>query len=177
MVRSVDPGVAVRITGGAPLKSRVWEMEKLRCNLCGEVYTAPLPEKAGTEKYDETAGAMVPLLRYGSGLPFNRLEQLQESMGSPLPASTQWDIAEKTSSRGPSVVYEELMRQAAQGHTIYNDDTTMKILSMINNNEDDRTGIFTTGMLSVVADKKIVLFCTGRNHARRKHDQPAGAKR
>jgi len=163
---SVGPGVVVRITGGAPLKSRVWETEKLRCNLCGEVYTAPLPEKAGTEKYDETAGAMVPLLRYGSGLPFNRLEQLQESMGSPLPASTQWDIAEKVSSRGPAVVYEELTRQAAQGHTIYNDDTTMKILSMIkDNNEDDRTGIFTTGMLSVVDDKKIVLFRTGRDHA------------
>ncbi len=157
---SVEPGVVVRITGGAPLKSRVWETEKLRCNLCGEVYTAPLPEEAGT------AGAMVPLLRYGSGLPFNRLEQLQESMGSPLPASTQWEIAEKTSSRGPAAVYEELMRQAAQGHTIYNDDTTMKILSMINNNNDnDRRGIFTTGMLSVVDDKKIVLFRTGRNHA------------
>jgi len=163
---SVEPGVVVRITGGAPLKSRVWETEKLRCNLCGEVYTAPLPEEAGTEKYDESAGAMVPLLRYGSGLPFNRLEQLQESMGSPLPASTQWEIAEKASSRGPSVVYEELIRQAAQGHTIYNDDTTMKILSMINNNnEDERSGIFTTGMLSVVDDKKIVLFRTGRNHA------------
>ena len=105
-------------------------------------------------------------MRYGSGLPFNRLEQLQESMGSPLPASTQWEISEKASSRGPSVVYEELIWQAAQGHTIYNDDTTMKILSMINNNnEDDRSGIFTTGMLSVVDDKKIVLFRTGRNHA------------
>jgi len=72
----------VRITGGAPLRSQVWETEKLRCNLCGEVFTAPLPEEAGTEKYDETAGAMVGLLRYGSGLPFNRLEHLQESMAA-----------------------------------------------------------------------------------------------
>lgn len=163
---SVEPGMVVRITGGAPLKSRVWETEKLRCNLCGEVYTAPLPDEAGPEKYDETAGAMVPLLRYGSGLPFNRLEQLQESMGSPLPASTQWDIAEKASGRGPCVVYEELTRQAAQGHVIYNDDTTMKILSMINtHNKDERSGVFTTGMLSVIDDKRIVLFRTGRNHA------------
>jgi hypothetical protein len=38
------PGVFVRITGGAPLQSKVWETEKLRCNLCGEVFTAPLPE-------------------------------------------------------------------------------------------------------------------------------------
>ena len=160
---SMKPGVFIRITGGAPLQSQVWETEKLRCNLCGEVFTAPLPAEAGTEKYDETAGAMVGLLRYGSGLPFNRLEQLQESMGSPLPASTQWEIAEKTAGK-VYPAYEELQRQAAQGHTIYNDDTTMKILSMIKK-DDDRTGIFTTGMLSVVDDKKIVLFRTGRNHA------------
>lgn len=160
---SMRRGVFVRITGGAPLQSQVWETEKLRCNLCGEVFTAQLPEEAGTEKYDETAGAMVGLLRYGSGLPFNRLEQLQESMGSPLPASTQWEIAERVADK-VYPVYEELTRQAAQGHTIYNDDTTMKILSMLNN-DYDRTGIFTTGMLSIVDDKKIVLFCTGRNHA------------
>lgn len=161
---SQKPGVIVRITGGAPLQSQVWETEKLRCNLCGEVFTAPLPEEAGTEKYDESAGAMVGLLRYGAGLPFNRLEHLQESMGSPLPASTQWEIVEKAADR-ICPAYEELMRQAAQGNIIHNDDTTMKILAMVNNNDADRRGTFTTGMLSVVDDKKIALFRTGRNHA------------
>jgi transposase len=161
---SQKSGVFVRITGGAPLQSQVWETEKLRCNLCGEVFTAPLPKEAGTEKYDETAGAMIGLLRYGSGLPFNRLEQLQESMGSPLPASTQWDIVEKAANR-IAPVHQELMRQAAQGHVIHNDDTTMKILAMVNSDDDERKGTFTTGMLSVVDDKKIVLFRTGRNHA------------
>jgi transposase len=158
------PGVFVRITGGAPLRSQVWETEKLRCNLCGEVFTAALPEGAGTEKYDETAGAMVGLLRYGSGLPFNRLERLQESMGSPLPASTQWDIAHGAARR-IYPVHEELIRQAAQGCIIHNDDTAMKILALVNNKDEGRTGTFTTGILSVVGDKKIVLFFTGRNHA------------
>lgn len=161
---STNPGVFVRITGGPPLQSQVWETEKLRCNLCGEVFTAPLPEEAGTEKYDESAGAMVGLLRYGSGLPWNRLEQLQESMGSPLPASTQWDIVHKTAGK-IYPVHEELMRQAAQGRVIHNDDTTVKILAAVNNDDSGRSGTFTTGMLSVVDDKKIVLFRTGRNHA------------
>jgi transposase len=160
-----EPGVFVRITGGAPLQSQVWEMEKLRCNLCGEIFAAALPEEAGNEKYDETAGAMVPLLRYGSGIPFNRLEQLQDSLGCPLPASTQWEIADKAAKRGASAVYDELMRQGAQGRVIYNDDTTMKILAMIGNHDDGRSGSFTTGMLSIVDDKKIVLFRTGRKHA------------
>ena len=35
---------------------------------------------------------MIGLLKYGSGLPFNRLEGLQGDLGVPLPASTQWDI-------------------------------------------------------------------------------------
>jgi len=56
---------------------------------------------------------MVGLLRYGSGLPFNRLEHLQESMGSPLPASTQWDIVQGAAKR-IYPVHEELMRQAAR---------------------------------------------------------------
>ena len=158
-----ETGVCVRITGGAPLQSQVWEAEKLRCNLCGEVFTAPLPDEAGSEKYDETAGAMVGLLRYGSGLPFNRLEQLQESMGSPLPASTQWGIVAKAAGK-VYPAYEEMVRQAAQGRVIHNDDTTMKILSLVKR-DDDRTGTFTTGMLSVTGKGSIVVFRTGRNHA------------
>jgi len=156
------PSVVVRITGGAPLAATSWELEKLRCNLCGEVFTPPLPEKAGTAKYDATAGAMVALLKYGSGLPFNRLEQLQGAMGIPLPASTQWDIVEKTADR-IHPVYRELTRQAAQGSLIHNDDTTMKILAAVN--EKGRAGTFTTGMLSVTGKHTIALFFTGGKHA------------
>ena len=77
------PGVTVRITGDAPLTATSFECEKLRCNLCGEVFTAKLPDEAGSEKYDATAGAMIALLKYGTGVPFNRLEQLAGSTGRP----------------------------------------------------------------------------------------------
>ena len=78
------------MVGRAPLEATVYELEKLRCNLCGKIFTAQVPDEAGKDKYDETAGAMVALLKYGSGLPFNRLEKLQECFGLPLPPSTQW---------------------------------------------------------------------------------------
>ncbi len=39
----------------APLSATVYEQERLRCNLCGEVFTAPAPDGVGSEKYDETA--------------------------------------------------------------------------------------------------------------------------
>lgn len=157
------PGVLVKITGAAPIQAKVWEFEKLRCNLCGEVFTAQLPEGVGPEKYDETSGAMIALLKYGSGLPFNRIEQLQEGFGIPLPASTQWDVVEKVADR-VYPAYEELIRQAAQGEVIHNDDTTMKILDLINNDEG-RNGSFTTGILSAVDGRKMALFFTGRRHA------------
>ena len=37
------PGVLVRIIGQPPLGATVYELEKLRCHLCGEVFTAPAP--------------------------------------------------------------------------------------------------------------------------------------
>jgi transposase len=165
------PAVIVRITGKAPLQATVYQMQKLRCNLCGEIFKADTPSGVGEEKYDEASGAMIALLKYGSGMPFNRLEQLQGSLGIPLPASTQWEIVEQVADR-IYPVYEELKRQAAQGDVIYNDDTTMKILALMKNddNSDDqdqseRKGMFTTGILSTINDQKIALFFTGRKHA------------
>ena len=144
-------------------------MERLRCNLCGEIFTAKTPEGVGEEKYDAASGAMIGLLKYGSGLPFNRIEQLQGSLGVPLPASTQWEIADAVANKAVPV-YDELIRQAAQGDVLYNDDTGNKILSLIKEQmekDDDfsRKGMFTSAILSTVGGRKIALFFTGRNHA------------
>jgi len=106
------PKTLIRVTGASPLSASVYELEKLRCNLCGEFFTAKSPEGVGTEKYDASAGAMIALLKYGSGFPFYRLENLQDSVGIPLPASTQWDIVRDFSvhiglrhfaQKGPSI--------------------------------------------------------------------------
>jgi transposase len=82
------PGVLVRLLGQAPIAGTVYELEKLRCNLCLEVFTAEAPAGVGEEKYDATSASMMALLKYGSGLPFYRLEALQEKLEIPLPAST-----------------------------------------------------------------------------------------
>jgi hypothetical protein len=154
-----DAGVAVRVTGSAPIAATAFELEKLRCNLCGKVFS---PKPDGEEKYDPTSGTMIALMRYGAGVPFERLEQLQGALGVPLPASTQWDVVEKAAMPAHPA-YKELVRQAAQGEIIHVDDTTMKILA--NANDGERKGTFTTGMLSLIGDKKIALFFTGRKHA------------
>ena len=153
-----EPGVAVRITGAAPLQATSFEREKLRCNLCGKIFSSK-PE--GQEKYDASATAMVALMRYGTGVPFARLEQLQHGFGVPLPASTQWDIVEKA-AKPAHPVYRELVNQAAQGETVHVDDTTMKVLQ---DAEGERKGTFTTGILSLAGTRKIALFFTGHKHA------------
>jgi len=124
-----EPAVIVRVVGQAPLAATLWELERVRCNLCGKVFTASAPEAARGPKYDEGAGAMVALLRYEAGVPHNRLEGLQGGLGHPLPDATQWDIVEGVAGR-VHPAFRELRRQGAQGEVIHNDDTPMRVLAL-----------------------------------------------
>jgi transposase len=165
-----DPGLLVRIKGQAPIEATLYELEKLRCNLCGEVFTAEVPEGVGTEKYEATAASMMALLRYGSGFPWNRLERLEGSLGTPLPAATQCEIVAETAQRVEPAL-EELIRQAAQGEVLYNDDTSMRVLALrqgaVGASEEfgERTGVFTSSIVSTGEGRQIALFFTGRKHA------------
>jgi len=173
------PGVVVRITGQAPLAATVYQLQKLRCHLCGQVFTAPAPEETGDRKYDATAGSMIGLLKYGSGLPFNRLEGLQGHLEIPLPASTQWDIVRAVAAN-IAPAFAELIRQAAQGDVLHNDDTTVKILELMGKrggpeavaradgegtDADQRTGLFTSGVVALRDGHRVALFFSGRQHA------------
>jgi hypothetical protein len=154
----------VRIVGQAPLEATLYALERLRCNACGEVYTADAPEGVGPERYDETAAAMIAQLKYGSGTPFYRLAHLERHLGIPLPAATQWEVvAEAAELIKPA--RDELIRQAAQGEVLYNDDTSMKVLRLVRTPGDERTGVFTSGIVSTRQGQKIALFFTGRQHA------------
>ena len=131
------PKSVVRVTGQAPLQASVYEMQKLRCNLCGKIFTAKPPEGMGTEKYDAESVSMMAMLKYGSGVPFNRLQRLQETLGIPLAASTQWEtLSQHEYAFDP--VYEALIVAAAQGKVIHNDDTVMKVLNLTDLNRPDK---------------------------------------
>jgi transposase len=159
-----EPKVLVRIVGQAPLAATVYSLERLRCGACGQVFTAQEPEGVGPEKYDETAAAMIAQLKYGSGTPFNRLEQLESQLGIPLPAATQWEIVEEA-AQPLKPALDELIRQAAQGTVVHNDDTGMRVLRLKRDPKDERTGVFTSGIVSVGEGWKITLYFTGGRHA------------
>ena len=166
-----EPKALVRIVGQAPLAATIYELQRLRCNACGQVFTAEEPEGVGPEKYDETAAAMIAQLKYGSGMPFNRLERMEELMGIPLPAATQWEMVEEAAEL-IKPAHDELIRQAAQGEVLHNDDTSMRVLRLEREPSDQRTGVFTSGIVSTGAgsEHRAVLHrppACGREHRRR----------
>ena len=167
-----EPGVIVRIQGMPPLPATVYALEKLRCNLCGTVFTAKAPAGIGETKYDERAVGMIACLKYGAGFPFHRLEKLEASLGIPLPAATQWDLVHGA-YRQLEPLFDALVDEAAQGEVLHNDDTPMKILQLMAENQTSehaekapkRTGLFTSGIISKCGGQLIALFFTGRRHA------------
>ena len=166
-----EPKVLIRVKGMAPIDATIFELERMRCNLCGEVFTAAAPAGAGSEKYDASTAAMVGLLKYDTGLPFNRLEKLQRALGIPLPATTQWELVEAAAEKlEPALA--ELIRQAAQGELLHNDDTTMRVLDLppmqpLDPDEQDRsrTGVYTSGIIARTHGHTIALFMSGHQHA------------
>jgi transposase len=172
------PGVLIRIAGQPPLTATIYQLQKLRCHLCGQVFTAAAPQEVGERKYDATAGSMIGLLKYGSGLPFNRLEGLQGHLEIPLPASTQWDIVSAVAADF-APAFDELVRQAAQGDVLHNDDTTVKILELMGqrrqealaraaadgNEADQRSGLYTSGVVALGDGQRVALFFSGPRHA------------
>ncbi|MEO8185278.1 MAG: IS66 family transposase [Deltaproteobacteria bacterium] len=170
-----DPACIVRIVGQAPLAATAWECERLRCSGCGKVFTARAPDDAQGPKYDDSAVSMMALLRYGTGMPLNRLDQLQRHLETPVPASTQWEVV-RDRAQALTPVYDELHRQAAQGRVLHNDDTSSRILAFMGKRraelciqgllpDPERTGLFTTAIVAVTDVGPIALFFTGRKHA------------
>ena len=98
----------------------------------------------------------------------SRIDTLQNNLGVPLPSSTQWEIIEAGAS-AIMPVYLTLVTLAAQGKVIHNDDTKMKVLSLMKENklnpDRKRKGIFTSGFISRADNFDIALYYTGRNTA------------
>nr|MDQ6926141.1 IS66 family transposase [Candidatus Eremiobacteraeota bacterium] len=169
------PAQSLRIFGQSALVARIWDQARLRCSGCGTVFTAPTPEPAQGPKYDATAVSMMALLRYEGGMPLHRLEQFQAHLGTPVPASTQWEVvADHVDAVAP--VWDLLQTLAAQGKLLHNDDTSVRILSLMGKRratlfaagqlpDADRTVLFTTAIYSVTDDGPIALFFSGRKHA------------
>jgi hypothetical protein len=172
-VYDCPPRTIVKVSGQPPLVATVYKLARLRCRLCDAVFSAEMPPAlAALPKYDTACASMIAMLRYGSGMPFFRLEGLQRSMHVPVPDATQWDIVSKALP-GPRDAYDELIRQAAQAELLHNDDTPARVLSLMAARAKaeaagiapEAKAINTSGIVAQAQDHKIVLFFTGHAHA------------
>ncbi len=195
LYRSKNWVMRVRLVGQPPIGGKRYELENLRCGTCGKTHVAEPPEEMGSDKYDVSVASTIATLRYGQGMPSTRLERLQASAGIPLPASRQWELCRDALDLGLRHVFEHLWWEAAQGDLVLNDDTPMRVLECsikakkgepLREDVPQRTGVFTTGILSKSARRPtIALFFTGVAHAddrgplfeprQTAADQPAGA--
>jgi hypothetical protein len=166
----LPPGVEMRIDGHALLSAIRYELHKLRCSACGQIFPAGLPEEAGGEKYSARARAVLVLSRYYLGVPGYRLQGYQAMLGVPVPDATQWDQIEQVGGCA-YVVFRQMEQVAAQGELIFQDDTAVRILSFMQENCEmlsaaqaqgvsqpkERTGMHTTALVVKVAEHTVML--------------------
>ena len=170
-----EPKVLVRIVGQAPLAATVYSLERLRCGACGQVFTAQEPEGVGPEKYDETAAAMIAQLKYGSGIRSTGWNNWKRQLGIPLPAATQWEIVEEAAEL-IKPARDELIRQAAQGEVLHNDDTSMRVLKLERASRATSAPVCSpAASFRPAQGRKIALFFTGRQACGREHRRGAEA--
>ena len=174
----LPPGVEMRLDGHALVSAVRYELEKLRCSACGQIFTASMPAAAGAEKYTSRARAVLALARYYLGLPWHRLEGFQAVVGVPVPDATQWEQGEIVGDC-TYPIFKWLETEAAQGEVIYQDDTLGRVLALIAENRQaqaqahaqgkakttERTGMYTTALIVQVGERRICLYYTGRRQA------------
>lgn len=175
---ALPPGVEMRIDGNALLSAIRYELEKLRCSACGEIFTAGLPAGVGLEKYSAQSRAVLAVSRYYLGVPGYRLQGYQAMQGVPVPDATQWDQIELVGDCAYKV-FEQMEREAAQGEVMFHDDTGVRILELLKENRDlvaaaqarglsapeARTGMHTTALAVKVGEHTAILYYSSRRHA------------
>ncbi len=160
-----EPTILLQFTGNPLITATSYEREVLRCAKCQDRYVAPLPEGVREERYDATCDATIAVMKYGGGLPWHRQSGLQAMAGVPLAESTMWERCEATADAALSV-YLLLMKQAAAGEIMHTDDTRVRILSCLKEDEEEKgRATNTSGILVKAGARKIALYFSGRRHA------------
>lgn len=163
-----QPQQFVHFVGGPIIDATIYEQQVLRCAKCQARFSAPLPAGVKAQKYDESADAMMAIMKYGASMPFYRLANLQQILGIPLPATTIFERCEVVANE-THAIFLQLQKLAAQAPLLHTDDTVVKILSCIKENKNktnnERKGLYTTGIGARSGDYDIVLYYSGRKYA------------
>lgn len=162
-----EPAIFIQLRGQPLVGATRYEQEVLRCTVCQDRYTASLPVEVKSGKYDASCDVTIAVAKYGAGIPWHRLKRMQEAFGVPLPESVQFERCEAVADT-VLPVYLYLRKLAANGEVLYSDDTRVRILSCMKENEEreeERRGTQTTGIVIEAGGRKIALYANGRRHS------------
>ncbi len=153
----------------APFGATKYVQKTLRCRACNLLFKGKLPKTLlNRQRYLSSTIADLCLYRYAYGVPWLRLEKLQQAFGIPLPDAVQWELCREM-AMACFPVYAELIFQLANRQVIHYDDASTRIIELTIENkgrdpQKERTGIHCSGFLSKDPDP-IALFFSGREHA------------
>ena len=188
-----DPAQLLRITGQAPYEATQHISERLRCNACLHVYTAPLPESVledgdANQKYGYSARSLMVIDKFYTGTPYYHQSNLADMFGYAISASTIFDQCEHVCN-DVMPVYFTMQSMASNSDSFLIDDTHHRILDQkpqmleviakpeAHTKEDNqenkesqkstlRKGVFCSGLIAqCLDDHDIILFETSLGHA------------
>ena len=96
-----QPGLFIRVVAQPIFRGTIYELMKLRCNLCGAVFTARAPAEAGTSKYSQEVPSMLAILRYSNG----RSAAVSEPLTSPVHPPSSLDAGAPPASFDLSLIH------------------------------------------------------------------------
>jgi hypothetical protein len=173
---AMAPLVRLRFSGQPLVAVTRYDLERLRCSACGVLFVAHLPPAVSRERYDTSLKVMLAVAHYHLGLPFNRLETLQQMLGLPLPDATQWELVEQVADVG-YVVFNHLRWLAAQQPLVYMQPRGVVSQSIRCDCQAKRTQGTPQGLPSVrgggqpSADARALIWMTGRCGSARARNQ------
>lgn len=164
-----EPGIILQITGSPSAQATHYQLQKLRCSVCELIFTAPLPEGVEDVKYTTSLIAMLMINKYFMSIPLYRQENLQNYLGVPLPASTQWELMAEQ-KEVLKALYHAFEYDGAQARGISIDDTKARILEQIAKNKkaqkkSDKASCYTTGIVCAHDDYLSYIFVTDNQTA------------
>ena len=163
----ITPGGIIRIYGQSSARVVSYRFHRLRCALCGDIFTPVAPPGYLEEKYDAHFKAILVLHKYFLATPFYRQERFQSMLSLPMAATTQWDLVESVGDCAYPVFFA-LEEKMANGDSIEHDDTHVKIQDVMRDNklkpDKERTGMYTTCIKGTADGHPVCLYYTGIQH-------------
>lgn len=161
-----EPRSVVMFDSQPMISATIYKLSRSRCCVCETYFVAELPEEVKNEpKYSIRCKTALAIQHYYGGLPFNRIEMLQEAQGVPVADSTQFDLVNELYESAVEPVFNALEKYGAQGDVNFFDDSAGRIVEQITHNKkqtsnNDKNSIHATAILSEYNGHKVSLFYT-----------------